>query len=117
VSKAELVNVGNAAAVAVLTLTSADGPTARALVGEVERAAVARIDTEVALSRAALASGGDRAHEQDIVRTWIDYYVAAIHTMTDIEVGGSSKETLAAIDAAAARVKQAGDQRFATLSR
>jgi hypothetical protein len=59
-----------------------------------------RIDTEVALSRAALASGGDRAHEQDIVRTWIDYYVAAIHTTTDIEVGGSSKETLAAIDAA-----------------
>jgi len=117
VSKSELVNVGNAAAVAVLTLTSADGPTARSLVGEVERAAIARIDVEVALSRAALASGGDRAHEQDIVRTWIDYYVAAIHTMTDIEVGGSSKETLAAIDAAAARVKQGGDQRFASLSR
>jgi len=117
VSKSELVNVGNAAAVAVLTLTSADGPTARSLVGEVERAAIARIDVEVALSRAALASGGDRAHEQDIVRTWIDYYVAAIHTMTDIEVGGSSKETLATIDAAAARVKQAGDQRFASLSR
>jgi hypothetical protein len=117
VSKSELVNVGNAALVAVLTLTSADGPTARALVGEVERAAIARIDTEVGLSRAALSSGGDRAHEQDIVRTWIDYYIAAIHTMTDIEVGGSSKETLAAIEAAALRVKQAGDQRFATLSR
>ena len=117
VSKSELVNVGNAAAVAVLTLTSADGPTARSLVGEVERAAIARIDVELALSRAALASGGDRTHEQDIVRTWIDYYVAAIHTMTDIEVGGSSKETLAAIDAAAARVKQAGDQRFASLAR
>jgi len=117
VSKAELVNVGTAAAVAVLTLTSADGPTARALVGELEQAAMVRIDTEVALSRAALASGGDRAHEQDIVRTWIDYYVAAIHTTSDIEVGGSSKETLAAIDAAAARVRQAGDQRLATLAR
>ena len=118
VSKSELVNVGTAATVAVLTLTSADGPTARALVGEVERAAIARIDAELALSRAALASGkGDRGKEQDILRTWIDYYVAAIHTMSDIEVGGSSKETLAAIDAAAARVKQAGDQRFATLAR
>jgi hypothetical protein len=83
----------------------------------VERAATSRLDMELALSKSALASGGDRAHEQDILRTWTDYYVAAIHTMTDIEVGGSSKETLAAIDAAAARVKQAGNQRFAALSR
>ena len=37
--------------------------------------------------------------------------------MTDIEVGGSSRETLAAIDAAANRVKQAGEQRLATLTR
>ena len=37
--------------------------------------------------------------------------------MTDIEVGGSSRETLAAIDAAAERVKQAGAQRLAALAR
>ena len=117
VSKSELVNVGNAASVAVLTMTSADGATARALVAEVEKAANARIDAELALSRAALKSGGDLAHEQDILLTWIDYYVVAIHTMTDIEVGGSSKETLAAIDGAAARIKQSGDRRFASLAR
>ena len=76
----------------------------------IERAAIARLDTELALSQAAIAAGGDRAKEEDILRTWTDYYVAAIHTMTDIEVGGSSRETLAAIDAAAARVKQAGDE-------
>jgi aminopeptidase YwaD len=117
VSVSELTNVGEAALAAVLTLASADGATARALVGEIEGAALARLDTEAKLSRAALTSGSDRAKEEEILRTWTDYYVAALHTMTDIEVGGSSAETLAAIDAAAARVKQAGEQRLATLTR
>jgi aminopeptidase YwaD len=117
VSVSELTNVGNAALAAVLTLTSADGATARELVTEIERAALSRLDTELALSRAALAAGGDRAKEAEILRTWTDYYVAALHTMTDIEVGGSSPQTIAAIDAAAARVKQGGEQRLAMLAR
>jgi aminopeptidase YwaD len=117
VSKSELMNVGNAAMVAVLTLTSADGPTARSLIGEVERAAISRLDTETKLSRDEISRGRDRAEQSDIVKTWTDYYVAAIHTMTDIEVGGSSKETLAAIDDAAARIKQLGDQRLASLAK
>jgi hypothetical protein len=116
VSKPEMVNVGDAALAAVLTLTSADGATARALVAEQEAAAIKRLDTELALSKAAIAAGGDRAKEQDILETWTDYYVAALHTMTDIEVGGSSAATLAAIDAAAARVKTAGAQRLAQLA-
>src|SRR5262249_53567776 len=117
VSKDELMNVGNAALAAVLTMTSADGPTARALVAEEERAALARFDTELALSRAALKSGSPLATEKDILQTWADYYVAALYTMTDIEVGGSSPETLAAIDAAAKRVKQAGDEHVAALAK
>ncbi|HEY4217268.1 MAG TPA: M28 family peptidase [Gemmatimonadaceae bacterium] len=115
VSKPEMVNVGDAALASVLTLTSADGATARALVAEQEAAAIKRLDTELALSKTALAAGGDRAKEQDILKTWTDYYVAALHTMTDIEVGGSSRETLAAIDAAATRVQAAGAQRLAAL--
>jgi hypothetical protein len=117
VSKDELTNVGNASLAAVLTMTSADGPTARALVAEQERMAIARLDTELALSRAAIAAGGPRALEEDILSTWASYYVSALHTMTDIEVGGSSPETLAAIDAAANRVKAAGDKRVASLPR
>jgi aminopeptidase YwaD len=117
VSKSELTNVGIAALVSVLTLTSADGFTARSLVAEVEQAAVARLATETALSNAAIAAGGGRAAELDIVRTWTDYYVAALHTMTDIEVGGSSAETRAAIDAAAGRIQLAGEQRVSELPR
>ena len=108
-------NSGLAALVSALTLTSADGPTVRALVGEVERAAVKRLDTELALSRQAIASDGSQATEADILRTWTDYYVASIHTMGDIELGGSSAETRAAIDAAAQRVAKAGADRLAAL--
>ena len=117
VSEQELTNVGIAALSSVLTLASADGPTARALIGEIEHAAISRLDAELRLGRASLAAGGNRTTEQDILRTWADYYVAALHTMTDIEVGGPSAETLAAIDAAASRVKQAGDARLAALAR
>ncbi len=116
VSIPELTNVGNAALVSVLTLTSANGETARELVAETERAALARLTTEQALSRAAIAAGGDVAHEQDILNTWTDYYVKALHTMTDIEVGGSSPATIAAIDAAAARVQRTGTAAAASLA-
>lgn len=116
VSKSELVNVGTAALVSVLTMTSADGATARGLIAQQQRMAVDRLDTELKLSQAALAApGGDRAKEQDILRTWTDYYVAALKTMSDIETGGSSKETLAAIETAAAHVKRVGDDHVAAL--
>lgn len=115
VSKSELVNVGSAALVSVLTLASADGATARGLIAEQQRMAIARLDVETKLSKAAVAAGGDRAKEDDILRTWTDYYVAAIKKMNDIEVGGSSAETNVAIDAAAAQVKKAGDDRIASL--
>ena len=115
VSEPELANVGLAALVSVLTLTSADGPTARDLIGEVERAAVKRFDTELALSLAALKQGSPAATEDDILSTWTDYYVRSLKAMDDIEVGGSSPETRAAIDAAARRVAAAGADRLRSL--
>jgi hypothetical protein len=119
VSIPEMTNVGITALVSALTLASADGPAARALVAEQERAALARLDVETALSRQVLAEKGNaaRAEQEDILRTWTDYYVGALRSMTDIELGGSSAATRAAIDAAAARVKQAGADRLASLRR
>ena len=115
VSEAELANVGIAALVSVLTLTSADGPTTRDLIAEVERAAIKRLDTELALSRAALTQGGPAATENDILSTWTDYYIRSLQAMDDIEVGGSSPETRAAIDAAVVRVSTAGAERLRSL--
>ena len=115
VSPRELANVGVSALVSALTLASADGATARALVGELERAAIARLDTEAALSRAELAKGGDRGKERMILETWTDWYRRAIRTMSEIEVGGSSRETERAIGAAESAVAKAGKDRVAKL--
>ncbi len=67
VSADEMKNVGISALVSALFLTSADGHGARAAVNAVARAAVERLAVERALSDAALAQGGDAAHERDIL--------------------------------------------------
>jgi aminopeptidase YwaD len=115
VSAQEMTNVGVAALVSAVTLTSADGATARAIVAEVERAAMARLDAELQLSRNAVAEGGDRAKENTILRTWGTYYRDAIRAAADIEVGGSSDATRQAIDAAATRVERAASERVTAL--
>ncbi|MEP6834352.1 MAG: M28 family peptidase, partial [Gemmatimonas sp.] len=115
VSPVTLTNSANAAIVSALTLTTATGPMARSLIGEVERAAIKRFDVELALSKTALASGGDAAREKDILETWTDYYVKSLATMTDIEVGGSSAATTAAIAAAQKNVQASGTAHLAQL--
>lgn len=115
VSPRELANVGVSALVSALTLASADGATARALVAELEGAAIARLDAETALSRAAVARGGDRAREALILRTWTDWYRGAVRSTSEIEVGGSSRETKRAIEAAERRIAAAGADRVARL--
>ena len=115
VSPVTLTNSANAAIVSALTLTTANGAVARSLIGEVERAATKRLEVELALSKIALAGGGDAAKERDILETWTDYYVKSLATMTDIEVGGSSAATTAAIAAAQKHVQAAGAARLAQL--
>jgi hypothetical protein len=115
VSPRELANVGVSALVSALTLASADGATARALVAELERAAMARLDAETALSRQAIGKGGDRSKEQMILDTWTGWYRAAVRTTSEIEVGGSSAETRRAIDDAEAAIEKAGKERVAKL--
>jgi aminopeptidase YwaD len=115
VSPREMTNVGVSALVSALTLASADGATARALVAEVERAAVARLDAEAALSRAAIAGGGDPGKEQTILTAWTNWYAKAIGTMSEIEVGGSSRDTQKAISAAESAIQRAGAERTARL--
>lgn len=100
VSSGTLQNVGIASLVSGMTLASADGATARAIVAELQRAAIARLETEAVLSKDAIAKGGDQLKERRIVEVWGKWYVDAIRSTTEIEVGGSSPQTAAAIDAA-----------------
>jgi hypothetical protein len=80
----------------------------RQVVAELERAALDRLSTEEALSRAAVAAGGDRAEELRLLRTWTRYYAGALRAAADIEVGGSSAGTTASIEAAVRRVESRG---------
>jgi aminopeptidase YwaD len=116
VSPREMANVGTCALVSGLALASADGATARFVVGETERAALARLDAEARLGRESVARGGSRAAEAHILDVWTAWYRDAIRAARDIEVGGSSPATRAAIAAAAARVEQAGRRARASLA-
>ena len=117
VSADELRNVGMSALISALVLTSANGSAARAVVAEVERAALSRLEAEAALSRTALAAGGGQAMELDIIDTWARWYMGALDTAADIEVGGASAETSAAIAAAKSRVDAGRSRLIAALPR
>ena len=115
VSAATLQNVGISALVSALVLTTADGVTARTVVADLERAAIARLDVETALSKAAISAGGAVAKEREILETWTDYYDKSLATVADVEAGGSSVETSAAIAKARRHVVEAGAARVAAL--
>ena len=108
VSPATMTNVGVTALGGLLALVSADGPTAREIVRETERAAHARLATEARLSATAIRNGARPAAERDILDTWADWYVRAILSAGDLEPGGPSRATQALMAAAAARVSATG---------
>ncbi len=116
VSADELRNVGVTALVSGLLLTGADGAAARGIIAEVERAALARLLVERTLSVAALAQGGAADKERDIVETWGRWYDGALASTADIEVGGSSAATLAAIEGARGRVRTAVESHLTALA-
>jgi hypothetical protein len=116
VSAQTMTNVGNAALVSALTLTSANAATAIAIIGEVERAALARLNAEATLSLQALEKGGDRAKETLILQTWTDWYRDALRSATDIEVGGPSAAVSTRINDAVSKVSAAGAVHVARLA-
>jgi aminopeptidase YwaD len=116
VSAQSMENVGVSTTVAAMTLTSAKGETARFIISELEAAALSRLADEFELSKAAIAAGGDRAEQLVILHAWVNWYREALRTTIDIEIGGSSPETLAAIEAAAARVTTVGEGYVSELS-
>ena len=108
VSARTMTNVGISAAVIAATLASADSATAKFIINETERAALARLAVEFELSRKAIAEGGKLEQEIEIITTWTEWYTVAIMKTTDLEAGGASPATAAAIEAAVTSVGNAG---------
>jgi len=117
VSADELRNVGMSALISALVLTSADGAAARTIVAEIERAAVQRLEAEGLLGRAALGTGSSASQELDIIATWAGWYLGALTSTAEIEVGGASPATLAAIAGARKRVENRRDRVSQSLRR
>ena len=113
VSPETMMNVGVSTAVSAMTLVTANGEVARRVIRELESAARARLSAEMELSRSAVASGEEKDEQLLILQSWLDWYREALATATDIEVGGASPRTLAAIEDAAARVTTAGQEYLA----
>jgi aminopeptidase YwaD len=114
VSAETLTNVGVCAAVSAMTLTTADAGVVGALIEEVRRAAVERIEVERVLSVAAVAKGEDPTEQRRILEAWGAWYGDALAAMAEVEVGGSSRETSTRIQEA--REAVAGATREAIIS-
>ncbi len=120
VSEQELVNSGHRRArVGADARRRPTAPTARALVGEVERAAIAPLGHRAGAEQTRRSARAVPARRKKTSSARGPTTTSpSLRTMTDIEVGGSSAETNAAIDAAAQRVAKAGGRaRSPTLSR
>ena len=115
VSADELRHSGVAALVSGLTLVTADGAAARRIVLDVERAALARLETERRLSADTLAKGGSVPFEAHILEVWGAWYRGALASTEDIEVGGPSDATRAAIAGAVKRVEETTARAILTL--
>ncbi|NCT92905.1 MAG: M28 family peptidase [Chitinophagaceae bacterium] len=92
VSAWEMKNVGVSALVAAYSLTANNEQLVQYLIDEYRQSAFKRLDVEAALSRAAIASGGNRDTERHILEVWGKFYVDALASMHDISVKGSVPE-------------------------
>jgi len=104
VSATTLGNVGACALTTGLLLAEGTPAVARAALDELTATAERALRTQAALSRDTLARGGTREHEQHILDTWRDYYVAALARIADIVVGPA--DLRASLEAAQARVRR-----------
>jgi hypothetical protein len=113
VSPTTLANVGNCALTTGLLLTAGSPTIGVSALAELVGVATQELRTQAALSRAAIAKGGDAATERKILEAWRDYYVAALPTVQELVIGGSPMA--AQVAAAQLRVRAVADEVLGTL--
>lgn len=86
VSAWEMKNVGVSALVAAYTLTANNEKLLSYLVEEYKQSALKRLDVEAALSKTAIANGGNQATELHILAVWAKFYVDALVKMNEIAI-------------------------------
>ena len=84
VSKTTLKNVSTAALVSAFTLINADENTAKQVLSNIEKAALARLDEELKQSKLAIKKGDKVETQLEIIAAWEDWYVKAANTTSDM---------------------------------
>ena len=84
VSKSTLKNVGTTALIAAYTLLNADEDTAKKLLLNLEKAAIARLNEELKQSKIAINDGASSASQIEIITAWNNWYQSSFETVLDI---------------------------------
>ncbi|OQP46703.1 M28 family peptidase [Niastella populi] len=106
VSPAEMKHVAKSALATAFLLATADDRTAVALIKELTRNALQRLQTEFELSKKAVQAGEDKAKEQHILEVWGNWYVKAVNAAIDIPAREAGKTVQQAIEKAKQQIQQ-----------
>ncbi|WP_416864200.1 MAG: M28 family peptidase [Imperialibacter sp.] len=110
VSKETERNVATAALASAFTLVNADHQTALAINSEIKSAATNRLNAEAELSKQAVKNGASASEETQILSAWADWYVKALGSVKDMEVGGASTEVTEAIETSQKEIQQLSEE-------
>lgn len=106
VSPAEMKHVAKSALATAYLLATADDKTAVALINDITRNALQRLQTEFELSKKAIQTGNDKIKEQHILQVWGDWYVKALGAAIDIPARKTGKKVQEAIEKGQQQVQQ-----------
>ncbi len=115
VSQTTLKNIGTAALASAYTLLNADTETAQQMIALINSAALQRLETEFNLSEQEIENGASVASQVIILKTWADWYVAALESVADLSFE-DDKPLEIAIENTVLEVKNATNQWVERLS-
>jgi hypothetical protein len=106
VSPVEMKHVAKSALATAYLLTTADNKTAVALIGDITRSALQRLQTEYELSKKAVQQGIEKEKEQHILEVWNNWYIKALASAIDIPAGEAGKAVQQAIEKGQQQLQQ-----------
>ncbi|OQP51036.1 peptidase M28 [Niastella yeongjuensis] len=106
VSPIEMKHVGKSALATAFLLTTANDKTATALIKDITRNALQRLQIEFELSKKAVQGGNDKAKETHILEVWRDWYLKALTTTIDISTEEAGRSVQQAITTGQRLIKE-----------
>jgi len=106
VSPIEMKHVAKSALATAFLLTTANDKTATALIKDITRNGLQRLQTEFELSKKAIQAGGEKPKEQHILEVWSNWYLKALAAAIDIPAGNAGKSVQQAIEKGLQQIQQ-----------